>query len=125
MVFRDTAGGVPLVKWSAPTAGMVAYLISRAGARKLLARDRVYRQVDEDLKHYWELGLDIWSVPGNPVAEVSDKLGGSLIDDDRENLRNRVLARSLWGNVLTTERKIRTRLALAREAVARRGGRRR
>ena len=118
--FECRAGGVRLVKWQAPTAGMVAYLIARSGATKLLARDKIFRQVDEDLKHFWELGLDVWSVPGNPVAEVSEHLGGSLIDRERASLRNRALGRSLWGNVLTAERKIKTWLHMAREGRARR-----
>lgn len=113
--------GIELVKWSAPTAGMVAYLISRDGAEKFLARERIYRQVDEDTKYFWELGLDIWSVPGNPVTEVSADLGGSLVEDARRKAKRRSLLRSFWGNVLTARRKILTRRHLARQPLPRNG----
>ena len=113
--FTERAGDVELVKWRKPTAGMVAYLISRKGAEKLLARDRIFRQIDEDTKYFWELDLDIWSVPGNPVEEISDELGGSIVDAERESMKARRILRSIWGNVVTADRKLRTRYHLARE----------
>jgi GR25 family glycosyltransferase involved in LPS biosynthesis len=106
---------VPLVKWRTPTAGMVAYLISRAGARKLMSRDRVFRQVDEDIKYFWELDLDIWSVPGCPIADHSAALGGSLVELERKANRRHGVARSLLGNILTIDRKLRTTWHLALE----------
>jgi GR25 family glycosyltransferase involved in LPS biosynthesis len=121
-MFLRRVGGVDLVKWRSPTAGMVAYLISRQGAQKFLARERIFRPVDEDVKYFWELGLDIWSVPGNPVIEVSARLGGSLVDTDRGQTKTRRLVRSVWGNLLTADRKIRTRLQLQRERLRRRFG---
>ena len=74
------------------------------------------------MKYFWELGLDIWSVPGNPVIEVSDRLGGSLVHTDRDQTKTRRLVRSIWGNLLTADRKIRTRLHLQRERLMRRFG---
>lgn len=117
--FERQAGGIDLVKWRAPTAGMVAYLISRNGAQKFLARQRVFRQVDEDTKYFWELGLDIWSVPGNPIGENSGELGGSVVDARREAMKTRSLARSVWGNWITVDRKVRTRFHLLREGMRR------
>ncbi|MCZ4350915.1 glycosyltransferase family 25 protein [Roseovarius aestuarii] len=99
---------VDLVKWSAPSAGMVAYLISHDGAQKFLSRKRIFRQVDEDAKYFWELGLNIWSIPDNPVAEISNALGGSLVEADRQSHRERRFLRSLWGNLLVLDRKLRT-----------------
>ncbi|MBW3098360.1 glycosyltransferase family 25 protein [Pseudohoeflea coraliihabitans] len=113
-------GELELVKWRSPTAGMVAYMVSRQGAEKLLARSKVFRQIDEDIKYFWELGLNVWSLPGNPVIEISDQLGGSLIESDRKRLKNRRLTRSIWGNLLTLDRKVRTRWHLARERKAHR-----
>ncbi len=110
---RNVAG-IELVKWRAPTAGMVAYLISREGGQKLLARERIYRQIDEDTKYFWELGLDIWSIPGNPILEVSTSIGGSLVETDREQIKQRKLSRSLWGMLLTVERKLKTWFYLLR-----------
>jgi GR25 family glycosyltransferase involved in LPS biosynthesis len=121
-MFSRRAGGVELVKWRSPTAGMVAYLISRQGAQKFLARDRIFRPVDEDVKYFWELGLNIWSVPGNPVIEVSEHLGGSLVNTDRDQTKTYRFVRSIWGNLLTADRKIRTRLHLQRERLMRRFG---
>ena len=117
--FSRRVGGLDLVKWRAPTAGMVGYLISRAGAEKFLSRQRIFRQVDEDTKYFWELGLDIWSVPGNPVIERSGELGGSIVDAERDSMKTRSLRRSLWGNLITADRKIRTRYHLMRERVRR------
>ena len=122
-VFAERVAGIDLVKWRSPTAGMVAYLISREGARKLLARGRIFRPVDEDIKYFWELGLNVWSTLGNPVTEISGDLGGSLVNDERERLKQRVLIRSLWGNLLTLDRKFRTRLCLARERRAKKARR--
>lgn len=121
-MFSRHIGGIELVKWRSPTAGMVAYLISRRGAQKFLTRDRIFRPVDEDVKYFWELGLDIWSVPGNPVTEVSERLGGSLVNTDRNQTKTYRLVRSIWGNLLTADRKIRTRLHLQRERLMRRFG---
>lgn len=113
--FSRRVAGIELIKWESPTAGMVGYLISRAGAEKFLSRKRVYRQVDEDTKYFWELGLEVWSVPGNPVVERSVDLGGSIVDAERDSMKTRSLGRSLWGNLITADRKIRTRYHLLRE----------
>lgn len=118
--FKRQIGCIDLVKWRAPTAGMVAYLISRSGAEKLLVRERIFRQVDEDTKYFWELGLDIWSVPGNPIGEIAGALGGSVVDAERKSMKSRNLAQSLWGNWITADRKARTRYHLLREARRRR-----
>lgn len=109
------AGDVNLVKWASPSAGMVSYVISRDGAQKFLSRQKVFRQVDEDIKYFWELGLNIWSVRQNPVSEISHKLGGSLVEFDRKKIRKRSLLRSFWGNLLAVDRKLRTRLYFALE----------
>lgn len=106
---------VTLVKWSSPTAGMVAYLITREAAQKFLSRSKVWRQIDEDTKYFWELGLDIWSVPDCPVVDDSNALGGSLIESARQQNCKRRLLRSLWGNVLAVNRRLRTRYYLGLE----------
>ena len=42
---------------------MTAYLVSREGARKLLnSRSKFFRPVDEDVKYYWEHGINVYSV---------------------------------------------------------------
>lgn len=106
--FQRKVDDVTLVKWSSPTAGMVAYLITREAAQKLLSRTQIWRQVDEDTKFFWELDLDIWSVPGCPVVDNSDALGGSLVEIDRLRNRQQHLFRRLWGNILAINRRLRT-----------------
>lgn len=108
--------GTRLTKWYRPRAGMVAYLISRDGAERLLARERVFRVVDEDIKYFWELGLDIWSMPGNPVEDNGEALGGSLLTAARDGNRQRHLGQSIKGNILTLHRKIRNHFAYHRQA---------
>lgn len=100
------AAGIPLVKWGHPRAGMVAYLISRAGAAKFLARQRFFRVVDEDIKYFWELGLDIWSLPVNAVVDASHELGGSTIDEERRGIRRRSPLRTLHGMAISVHRKL-------------------
>ncbi|MFT6451962.1 MAG: GR25 family glycosyltransferase involved in LPS biosynthesis [Halocynthiibacter sp.] len=113
--FETRVGDLDLVKWASPNAGMVAYFIANKGAEKFLSRKRIYRQVDEDIKYFWELGLNIWSVSDNPVAEKSHELGGSLVEKSRQDAKQRKLLRSFWGNLLAVDRKSRTRFYLALE----------
>jgi glycosyl transferase family 25 len=48
---------------------MTAYLLSRSGAEKLLrSRTKFFRPVDEDIKYYWEYGLNIFSLDPAPVG---------------------------------------------------------
>lgn len=97
----QTVGETRFVRYKYAAAGAVAYLIRRDAAEALLARQKFFRPVDEDFSWPWEMGLAIWSVDPNPVAEISSRLGGSLLDAERRNnrCRKRIL-RSLWGHVL-------------------------
>lgn len=109
-VARSVAG-IGLLKREHVRAGLVGYLISREGAARFLSRGRVFRVVDEDIKYHWELGLDIWSVAENLVADGSAALGGSLIETARKASRRRSLRRSLKGNLLALHRDWCTRRA--------------
>ncbi|WP_187971258.1 glycosyltransferase family 25 protein [Aquibium microcysteis] len=114
-----SVAGIRLLKREHVRAGLVGYLISREGAARFLSRARVFRVVDEDIKYHWELGLDVWSVAENLVADGSAALGGSLIESARKASRRRSPWRSLKGNLLAFHRDWRTRRAfdvwLARE----------
>lgn len=99
-----TVAGIGIVKREHVRAGLVGYLISRDGAARFLSRRHVFRVVDEDIKYHWELGLDIWSVTENLVADGGADLGGSLIDDARKASRRRSLRRSIKGNLLAAHR---------------------
>jgi glycosyl transferase, family 25 len=101
---------IELVKWQRPCAGMVAYIVSRKGAEKLLSRNAIFRVIDEDTKYYWELGLDIWSSKVNIVTDASLNLGGSLLERERSNSRSRTFFRSLHGFVLKAIRSNRNRI---------------
>lgn len=107
--------GINMVKWQNATAGAVAYVISAQGAKKFLRRKKIFRQIDEDTKYFWELGLDIWSVPGCPIRESATELGGSLVEESRIALHTDSILRKLWGNCLTVHRKIRAKWALRKE----------
>lgn len=109
------AAGIPIVKWRHPRAGMVAYLISREGADRFLARRKIFRVIDEDTKHYWELGLDIWSLPVNAIVDVSVELGGSIIDGERKGIRHRTFLRSMHGMLIGTRRRLANARVFARE----------
>ena len=105
---RRPAGDIHIVHYVSPTAGMVGYLVSRDGARKLLSRQNVFRQIDEDTKYYWELDLRVYSTEPNLLREMSTDLGGSLIEKERQRVRgNRSLGRSLRGLILSADRKLR------------------
>lgn len=119
---RTMVAGIPLVKWQRPRAGMVAYLISRQGAERFLSRDRIFRPVDEDIKYYWETGLDVWSVTGNPVVEASHVLGGSLLEDARSSSKKRKAMRALQGLLLNAHRDWRIRKEYSRRSTSLRDG---
>lgn len=106
---QRSVAGIALVKREHVRAGMVGYLIAREGAARFLARGRVFRVVDEDIKYHWELGLDVWSVAENLVEDGSAALGGSLIEDARKASRRRSPWRSLKGGLLALHRNWRTR----------------
>ncbi|MEM1377929.1 MAG: glycosyltransferase family 25 protein [Pseudomonadota bacterium] len=107
-------GDVKASRWKSPTAGTVAYIFTRDAAEKMLRREKIFRPVDEDMKYFWELDINVWSVRDGGVAESSVELGGSLVDGEREDEKSRRPLRSLYGNVLTAHRKIATRVANAR-----------
>ncbi|TVP97952.1 MAG: glycosyltransferase family 25 protein [Planctomycetaceae bacterium] len=94
-----------------PTSGCVAYLIRAAVAAALLQRQAIFRPIDEDWSHPWESGLRLLSVVPNPVTEIAIGLGGSLLDADRKNIRgtNRNWLRTIHGNILALEKRIRSR----------------
>ena len=69
----QTAGEI--VNYAAPTAGMVAYLVSREGAQRLLSRRHVFRQIDEDTKHFEAMAL--------PELRIGLAAGAVLVRNSR------------------------------------------
>jgi len=94
-----------------PSSGMVAYLMSRKAAQRLLMRPKIYRPVDEDLSYPWESKLRIFSIVPNPISEQSQKLGGSLLEEGRLNIRvqHRSTPRSVYGNLLSLRKRFYSR----------------
>jgi GR25 family glycosyltransferase involved in LPS biosynthesis len=103
--------GTRLVVHKTVASGAVCYMIKREAAARLLTRPRIFRAIDEDLSHPWEFGLSIWSVEPNPVAEVSDTLGGS-IRLPVPHKRDTHWARSAYAEIMQAYKKIRTELYL-------------
>jgi GR25 family glycosyltransferase involved in LPS biosynthesis len=104
-------GTTRLVIHRTVASGAVCYMIKRAAAAKLLTRTKIFRAIDEDLSHPWEFGLSIWSVVPNPVAEVSETLGGS-IRLQSPHKRDTHWARSAYAEILQGYKKVRTLLYL-------------
>lgn len=103
---RLNLGTVDLVEYPSPTAGMVAYLVRRSGAKKLTRRPLLFRPIDEDIKFYWEIGIYVFSVVPNLVSELSEKLGGSIIEPERFLIRSqRSPWRALRGNLIELKRR--------------------
>jgi len=86
-----------------PPFGTVAYLINVETARTLLARQRIYRPIDEDHCRPWEFPLRVWSSEPPFIVENSIGLGGSMLTEGREkierlrgkNLFRRIIMRNL------------------------------
>lgn len=104
-------GGLTIVQFKYPASGNVAYLLTRKAALRLLARKKIYRPVDEDFSCFWEFRLRVRSVFPNIVDEISEKIGGSNLEDARkaQKLRKKTL-RSLWGMILAGRKQILARV---------------
>ncbi len=101
IVVSKNAGGTEIVAYKYPASGSVGYVVNRAAAKSLLKRRKFFRPVDEDMAFMWEFNIRIWSVIPNPVSETSHTLGGSSLEPGRVmTKRQRVVMRSIWGNVL-------------------------
>ncbi len=91
-------------------SGCVAYLIKADKATELLNQSVIFRPIDEDWSHPWEHNLRILSVNPNPITEIAPALGGSLLDPERKQMKasSRNLLRSLYGNLLTINKNVRS-----------------
>ncbi len=84
-------------------SGCVAYLIKADKAAVLLNQSAIFRPIDDDWSHPWKNNLRILSVHPNPIIEIAPELGGSLLERERVQMkeRSRNLLRSIYGNILT------------------------
>lgn len=108
IVKQRACGPLQLAKHHRNSAGAVGYVLSRRGAEKLLSQSKFFRQIDEDFKHHWEFGLNIWSLTPDLITENSLGLGGSLLEIDRRTMKknHRNLVISMKGNYLSIRRKL-------------------
>lgn len=115
------AGNSKLVLHRRPANGAVGYLINPQAAKRLLCRKRVFRPIDEDLSHPWELGLRVWSASKNLLSEVSPELGGSLLEGERHLLdvasRRQTIRFAAKRNILELEKQLRS-ILYARKILA-------
>lgn len=64
------SGEQHLVVHDKPMSGCCAYVISRQGAKQLLAHStKISRPVDTDIQYCWETGVDVVSIKPYPVAQ--------------------------------------------------------
>ena len=108
VVKSRTCGPLEIAKHHRNSAGAVGYVLSRRGAAKLLSQGKFFRQIDEDFKHPWEFGINIWSITPNLVVDHSRDLGGSHLEADRLAIKqnHRGVVISMKGNYLTMRRKL-------------------
>ncbi|MDT4854352.1 hypothetical protein FQZ97_886520 [compost metagenome] len=108
------AGNSKFVCHKRPANGAVGYLINPPAAKRLLRRKRIFRPIDEDLSHPWELGLRVWSASKNLLSEVSHELGGSLLEGERHLLdeasRRNAIRFGAKRNILELEKQLRSTL---------------
>ncbi len=59
-----------LVVHDKPLSGCCAYIITRAGAKRMLAHaQKIYRPVDTDIQHTWETGVSVGAIQPYPVLQ--------------------------------------------------------
>ncbi|MFN8682004.1 glycosyltransferase family 25 protein [Paracoccus sp. P2] len=83
--------GIAFRKYLFGATGAVGYLLSQNGARKLLSRSKVFRPLDEDFIHPWELGLTVRYTAPRLICEMNDAV--STLEDARKNRKRRLLGR--------------------------------
>lgn len=67
-----------LVRYSRVPIGRAGYLVSKAGAQKLLRPRAVSRPGDVEIAHPWLLDLDIYGVEPPPIAQERKALPSSI-----------------------------------------------
>lgn len=71
--------GIQLIRYRRVPSLTSAYVVSRAGATKLLAHRRpFFRPIDTDLRHWWECDLRLYGTQPYPVAHGPDAAQSSI-----------------------------------------------
>ncbi|WP_105188965.1 glycosyltransferase family 25 protein [Pseudoalteromonas sp. T1lg48] len=67
---RELDANHHLVIHDKPLSGCCAYVISRSGAKCMLAHaSKIYRPVDTDIQHTWETGVHVGALHPYPIAQ--------------------------------------------------------
>lgn len=74
----DLSPGRRLVRYSRIPLGRAGYLISHAGARKLLKPRHIIRPGDVEIAHPWLLDLNIYGVEAPPITQERVALPSSI-----------------------------------------------
>jgi glycosyl transferase family 25 len=61
--------GRRLVQYSKIPSGSAGYLVSKAGAAKLLRQRKAWAPVDVEISHAWDLGLNVYGVMPPPITQ--------------------------------------------------------
>ena len=74
----DLTGARQCVRYSRVPLGRAGYLVSNAGARKLLKPRRIVRPGDVEIAHPWLLDLDVYGVTPPPIMQERVALPSSI-----------------------------------------------
>ncbi|MFM9179850.1 MAG: glycosyltransferase family 25 protein [Phycisphaerales bacterium] len=99
-VIATLPGGDRLVRSNSPPICSTCTLWTDRGARKLLAASsRILRPIDVQVKHWWEMDLDVAWVSPPPVIDCTELMQRSTIGDRRAQGVARLLSqlRYRWG----------------------------
>lgn len=82
---REINEGLKIVHPCKIPTCMIAYALTKDGARKLISRhSKVFRPVDEDMKYFWETGLRVSLIIPPPVSIGDQSVSVSTIGNDRK-----------------------------------------
>lgn len=87
--------GRQLVRYSRVPAGMVGYLVSQEGARRLTMPRRRYWPCDTDLRQPWRFGIDVYGVTPQIIAHDNETPSAIRSLGGQSRLR-RGLPRPTW-----------------------------
>lgn len=96
---RMTLGRRKVVHAAPIAPRTTGYIIGAAAARKMItARQRFFRPVDIDIKHYWEHGVPVWTVAPQLICEARASGDESTIEASRRQLKGHNLLWRFWKN---------------------------
>jgi glycosyl transferase family 25 len=112
---RQVGPGVSVGRPDRVPSTTLGYVLTRAGAEKILARvPPIFRPVDEDHKHFWEFGLKVAMIDPQPIAIGEQETPEGTVGESRRRMGKRDGAlRRVW-RTIRYQANYRLRLALSR-----------